>query len=81
MWSDLYPNEDYSIRDNVTGVVTKCRAETIEILLDNGQTAYAFFGANAPGERVLCTVLKKADERRDVKVSIDSILNVAPLAA
>lgn len=74
MWSTVFADEDFNIRDAVYGVVKYCCRRGTIIQLENGQEAFASFGGVRPGTKVFCTVLKKATERFRVFVSIDSVL-------
>lgn len=53
-------------------VVGSCRSGAF-LELDNGEKAFAYkFASLRPGTKVLCTVLRLADEARKMLVSIDS---------
>jgi hypothetical protein len=77
MWSTEYQGEGFNVRDGVCGVVTGGCRSGVFLELENGQEAFASFGGLNPGTKVLCTVLKKANERWRVLVSIDSVLDAA----
>ena len=73
--------EDLEVRDGAYGVVTGGSGRGLFLTMENGQGAFARFGSLCPGTKVLCTVLKKASESRRMFVSIDSVLEIVPLAA
>ena len=61
-------------------VVGRCQKGAF-LTLDNGEDAFAYkFGNLWPGAKVLCTVLRLADEGRRKLVSIDSVAHY-PIAA
>lgn len=61
-------------------VVGRCQKGAF-LTLDNGEDAFAYkFGNLWPGTKVLCTVLRLADEGRRKLVSIDSVAHY-PIAA
>ena len=74
----------YERLDGCYGTVTgSCRSGAF-LTLDNGEDAFAYKLANLrPGSVVLCTVRRLADKERGIKmlVSIDSVVEYAPLAA
>lgn len=63
-----------NVCDGVYGVVRDNCRSGVFLELENGEMAYAPFGYLKPGQRVLCTVLRKARECMKTLVSIDSIL-------
>ena len=77
MWSRENIDSDYNIRDGVCGVVTGGCKSGLFLELENGQEAFASFGGLYPGDKVLCTVLKKATDKWRVLVAIDSVLEEA----
>lgn len=66
--------EKYEVFDGCYGtVVGRCQKGAF-VTLDNGEDAFAYRFANLwPGTKVLCTVLRLADESRRKLVSIDSV--------
>lgn len=75
-------HEGYDVFDGCFATVRERNRNGVYLELDNGQEAFAFRFANLlPGSKVLCTVLKQADENRRMLVSIDSVVRHAPLAA
>lgn len=83
MFTEKEENEvqGYEVLDGCYGtVVGRCRKGAF-LTLDNGEDAFAYKFANLwPGTRVLCTVLRLADEGRRKLVSIDSVAHY-PAAA
>lgn len=73
--------QGYEVMDGCYGtVVGRCQKGAF-LTLDNGEEAFAYkFGNLWPGTKVLCTVLRLADEGRRKLVSIDSVANY-PAAA
>ena len=73
--------QGYEVLDGCYGtVVGRCQKGAF-LTLDNGEDAFAYkFGNLWPGTKVLCTVLKLADEGRRKLVSIDSVAHY-PAAA
>lgn len=73
--------EQYEVFDGCYGtVVGRCQKGAF-VILDNGEEAFAYRFANLwPGTKVLCTVLRLADESRRKLVSIDSV-TCYPVAA
>lgn len=71
----------YEVFDGCYGtVVGRCQKGAF-LTLDNGEDAFAYkFGNLCPGTKVLCTVLRLADEGRRKLVSIDSVAHY-PAAA
>ncbi len=39
MWSTLYPDEDFNVKDDVYGTVIGCCSKGIFLRMDNGQDA------------------------------------------
>ena len=75
MYNYDFENENYNnIRDGLYGTVRDNCRTGVFLDLENGEPAFASFGFLKPGQRVFCTVLKKANERFRTFVSIDSIL-------
>lgn len=64
----------YEIHDVVKGTVTGGCASGLFLKLENGESAFARFGALNTGTEVLCSVLKKANERFYILASIDSVI-------
>ena len=62
-----------AIRDGLFGTVLNGCRSGVFIELENGEPAFAPFGYLKPGQRVFCTVLKKANECFRTLVAIDSI--------
>lgn len=63
----------YERFDGCYGTVIGCCRSGAFLELDNGENAFAYkFGSLRPGTKVLCTVLRLADEARKMLVSIDS---------
>ena len=77
MWTWDYKEEGINIRDAVRGTVIGGCSKGVFLFLEDGQEAFARFGGLNPGTTVLCTVLKRATEKKRVFVSIESIENVA----
>lgn len=70
-----FESENYNnVRDGLYGTVSSNCRKGVFLELENGEPAFAPFGYLQPGQRVFCTVLKKANERFRTLVSIDSIL-------
>ncbi len=67
---------DYEIRDVVMGTVTGGCSSGLFLELENGESAFAHFGALSTGTKVLCSVLKKANEKFLLLASIDSVIRV-----
>ena len=74
-------NQSYEVMEGCYGtVVGRCQKGAF-VTLDNGEDAFAYKFANLwPGTKVLCTVLRLADEGRRKLVSIDSVAQY-PVAA
>ena len=74
-------SQGYEVMDGCYGtVVGRCQKGAF-VTLDNGEEAFAYKFANLwPGTKVLCTVLRLADEGRRKLVSIDSVAQY-PVAA
>ena len=66
--------QGYDVLDGCYGtVVGRCQKGAF-LTLDNGEEAFAYKFANLwPGTKVLCTVLRLADQGRRKLVSIDSV--------
>ena len=64
----------YEIHDVVKGIVTGGCASGLFLKLENGESAFARFGALNTGTEVLCSILKKANERFYILASIDSVI-------
>ena len=79
--NDCHNVEKYEVLDGCYGtVVGRCQKGAF-VTLDNGEEAFAYRFANLwPGTKVLCTVLRLADESRRKLVSIDSV-TCYPVAA
>ncbi len=73
--------QSYEVMDGCFGtVVGRCQKGAF-LTLVNGEDAFAYkFGNLWPGTKVLCTVLRLADEGRRKLVSIDSVTHY-PAAA
>ncbi len=80
MWTTEYNDDNFCIRDGVYGVVTGGCSTGVFIELENGQSAFAKFGART-GQKVLCTVLRKAADTWRVLVTVDSLIGENPMAA
>lgn len=73
MWNYDY-DEELSLRDGLYGtVVGGCRTGLF-VELENGLVAFSKFGFLENGSKVLCSVVKKANETYRTVVSIDSVL-------
>ena len=72
---------DYEIRDVVSGTVTGGCASGLFLKLENGEVAFARFGALESGTKVLCSILKKATDKWLLLVSIDSVIREGVAAA
>ncbi len=81
MWSNEYLDENFNIRDGVYGIVTGGCKSGVFLVLENGQEAFASFGGLNPGTEVMCTVMKKATDKRRVFVAIDSVMEEVTMAA
>ncbi|MDO4178162.1 MAG: hypothetical protein Q4D21_03135 [Phascolarctobacterium sp.] len=70
--------EQYEVFDGCYGTVIGTNRYGAYLELPNGSRAFAYkFASLKYGSRVLCTVLKKAKEEKDILVSIDSVLEYA----
>lgn len=76
-----YVDNKLRIRDEVYGVVTSICRKGIFLELENGQSAFAYFGGLEVGDTVLCSLLRKATDTRKMLVAIDSVLKEDCLAA
>ena len=65
--------ENMNIRDGLYGTVLNGCRSGVFLELETGELAFASFGYLEPGQRVFCTVLKKANESFRTLVAIDSI--------
>ncbi len=66
----------YERLDGCYGTVMGCCRSGAFLELDNGEKAFAYkFASLYPGTKVLCTVLRLADEARKMLVSIDSVID------
>lgn len=72
-----YEEDGLNVGDGVMGIVTGGNYAGLKLILENGQLAFAKFGGLEPGTMVPCTVLKKATDRWDILVGIDSYENYA----
>lgn len=81
MWSTLYPDEDFNVKDDVYGTVIGSCSKGIFLRMDNGQEAFAYFNILGIGTRVRCSVRRKANESRRMLVSVDSLINDPIMAA
>ena len=67
---------NYERFDGCYGTVVGCCRSGAFLELDNGEEAFAYkFASLYPGTKVLCTVLRLADEARKMLVSIDSVVD------
>lgn len=77
MWENEYEYETstntYRVRDMAMGRVIKCTGKGVNLVLENGQEAFALFGHLPVGCTVPCTVLKKTSGKKRILVSIDSV--------
>lgn len=74
MWNDKYEYQDsLDLKDCLYGCVTSRCKKGVFLTLENGEDAFAYFGGLNPGDRALCTVLKKPTERWRALVTIDSV--------
>ena len=66
----------YEPKDVVIGTVSGGCSSGLFLRLENGEEAFAKFGRLPSGTKVLCSILKKADDRRNflMLASIDSIV-------
>lgn len=72
MWK--YEDEELSLRDAMYGtIVGGCRTGLF-VELENGQVAFSRFGYLENGSKVLCSLVKKANDAYRAVVSIDSVL-------
>lgn len=70
-----FEDENYNnICDGLFGTVIDNCGSGVFLELENGEPAFASFGRLRPGQRVFCTVLKKANGHFRTLVSIDSTL-------
>ncbi len=74
MVTEIRNMNDYEIHDVVKGIVTGGCSNGLFLKLENGESAFAKFGALNAGTEVLCSVLKKANERFYLLASIDSVI-------
>ena len=72
---------DCEVRDSVKGVVAGCSAKGVYLDLENGEGAFASFGALPRGTEVFCTILRKPTHRFLTLVSIDSVMDTEISAA
>ena len=68
---------DYEIYDAVKGTVTGGCSGGLFLKLENGESAFARFGTLNAGTEVLCSVLKKANDKCYLLASIDSVIREA----
>lgn len=73
MYSYMYEEVDMSVLDTVRGMVVGIQDNGLKILLENGETAFAFFGGLKYGTKVLCQIRKKAAHGKQTRVAIDSV--------
>jgi len=66
----------YELKDVAIGTVSGGCNSGLFLKLENGEEAFAKFGRLPPGTKVLCSILKKADERKRflMLASVDSII-------
>ena len=77
MFQEMENKDDqgYDVMDGCYGTVTGRCQKGAFLTLDNGEAAFAYkFGNLWPGTKVLCTVLRLAEEGRRKRVSIDSVV-------
>ncbi len=66
----------YERLDGCYGTVIGCCRSGAFLELDDGEEAFAYkFASLYPGTKVLCTVLRLANENRKMLVSIDSVVD------
>ena len=80
MWSTNLWNHDfnagYEAYDSAYGAVIGECSNGLFLELDNGETAFSYFGGLRKGTRVLGTIRRKAEDALRRLVSIDSVLDV-----
>lgn len=74
-------NEEINIRDSVRGVIISSCADICRVLLETGDSAYAYFGGAQEQTEVLCTVVRLPQNGKSLWVSIDCIDSDAAMAA
>ena len=74
-------NEEIHVRDCVRGIIVSCCAGVCRVLLETGDSAYAFFGGAQERTEVLCTVVRLPHDGKSLMVSIDCIDSDAAMAA
>ena len=68
----------YDLFDMCYGKITARCKQGAYLELDNGETAFAYKISNVPlGSKVLCSILRKAQEDRKMLVSVDSVCEYA----
>ena len=67
-------NDELNIKDSLKATVTGSNASGIYFILENGVTAFAFFGRLLSGTQVTCSIKRMATESRTTLVSIDGVL-------
>lgn len=67
-------SDEIEIRDGCYGEVNGACGAGVFLTLENGESAFAHFSRLPLGTKVLCTVLKKANQDWKTLVSIDSVL-------
>lgn len=65
-------NAEINVHDSVYGVVVNATHSGVELLLETGERAFAFFGAIPLNTEVLYTVLRKPTPGRLLLVSVDA---------
>ena len=66
---------EYQVWDTCEGTVEAKDSHGVYLILDNGEPAYAYSHLNLrSGDRVFCSVKRKAGQNRRKLVSIDSTL-------
>lgn len=72
----------YNIYDECYGVVVASNSKGCHLKLDDGSEAFSFDCLNLrKGSEVICSIKKKAALNRKILVSIDSIIEYAPISA
>ncbi len=73
--------KEVELFDTVTATVTDSCSSGLFLELENGEDAFAYFGALPSGCKVLCSVTHRATPKKRIRVSIDSVLSERVMAA
>ena len=78
MYEEMNTKVEYEKFDECYGIIEKEDTKKVYLKLENGEKAFAFNMFNfLPGTKVLCSIKKLASAKKDILVSIDSVVEYA----